>query len=225
MSRQTAKRTQAIIRACPCCGLAQLVPDIPPRMRACCVRCNTSLHKRSTILRGNNRTAAIALAALILYPMAVTLPMLRIERFGHLHESSILEGVSTLLSGGHLFVGIVVLLCSIVLPLGKLISLLVLSAGGMMMRREHRAMTYRIVEFTGRWGMLDVLLVAVLIAALKIGDLVEGTAGPAALTFTLVVVLSLLATAAFDPHGLWPLDARDQSEPEQTQPTRPRHRP
>ncbi len=90
-----------------------------------------------------------------------------------------------------------------------------------MLRREHRAITYRIVEFTGRWGMLDVLLVAVLIAALKIGDIVEVTAGPAALTFTLCVVLSLLSTAAFDPHGLWPLDMLDQVEPEQTQPTRP----
>lgn len=198
-----------------------MVPNIPRRMRACCVRCNTNLHKRSTILRGNNRAAAIALAALILYPLAVTMPMLRIERFGHQHESSIIEGVSTLLSTGHLFVGIIVLLCSIVLPLGKLISLLILSAGGMMMRRKHRAMTYRIVELTGRWGMLDVLLVAVLIAALKIGDLVEVTAGPAALTFTLVVVLSLLATAAFDPHGLWPLDTQDQVEPEQTQAAQP----
>jgi len=215
MSHQTVPPAHGIIRACPCCGLAQIVPELPAGLRACCVRCNSNLRSRSTIARGNHRAAAIALAALILYPLAVTLPMLRIERFGHRHESSILEGVSTLLSSDHLIVGVVVLLCSIVLPLGKLISLLVLSAGGTMMRRKHRAMTYRIVEFTGRWGMLDVLLVAVLIAALKIGDLVEVTPGPAALSFTLCVVLSLVATAAFDPHALWPMDERDQPRLEQ----------
>ncbi len=191
------------IRGCPCCGLVQTLPSVPRGMRACCVRCATTLHRPATRIRGNSRAAAIALAALILYPVAVMLPMLRIERFGHTHESSIIEGTISLLSGGHVLVGIVVLLCSIILPLGKLLSLLVLSAGGFRMRREHRALTYHIVEFTGRWGMLDILLVAVLVAALKIGDMVEVSAGPAALAFTLVVGLSLLATAAFDPHDIW----------------------
>lgn len=196
-------QTVDTIRSCPCCGLAQRVPRVGKGMRACCARCDTSLRRRSTIIRGNNRAAAVALAALILYPVAVTMPMLRIERFGHSHESSIIEGTITLFSGGHLFVGLVVLLCSVILPLGKLVSLLVLTTGGFLMRRRHRALTYHIVEFTGRWGMLDVLLVAVLVAALKIGDLVEVAAGPAAYAFTLVVLLSLLATAAFDPHSLW----------------------
>lgn len=192
-----------VIRACPCCGLAQRIPAVPPGMRACCVRCGTPLQRRA-YLRSNSLTAAVALAALILYPLAVSLPMIRIEKFGHRTEASILEGTATLLSSGHLVVGVVVLLCSVVLPLGKLAALLVLSSGGMLMRREHRALTYRIVEWTGRWGMLDVLLVAIMIAAIKIGDLVDVSAGPATLAFTCCVVLSLVATAAFDSHSLWP---------------------
>ncbi len=197
----------AAIRACPCCGLTQKVPPVPQRMRACCARCGTSLHKRSTALRSNNRTAAIALAALILYPLAVALPMIRVERFGHHNDASIIEGTATLLGSGHIVVGVVVLLCSIVLPLGKLIALFVLSAGGLRLRHAHRAMTYHVVEWAGRWGMLDVLLVAILVAVLKIGDLVEVGAGPAALAFTCCVVLSLLATATFDPHSLWEVAA------------------
>jgi paraquat-inducible protein A len=172
-------------------------------MRACCPRCGTSIQKRASLLRSNSRTAAVALAALMLYPLAVTLPMIRVERFGYQHEASILEGTATLLSSGHVFVGIIVLLCSVVLPLGKLVSMLVLSTGGLAMRREHRAWTYHVVEWTGRWGMLDVLLVAILVAALKIGDLVEVSAGPAALAFTCCVILSLVATATFDPHSIW----------------------
>ena len=191
------------MRSCPCCGLGQTVPPVPPGMRACCARCGTSLHKRSTILRSNSRTAAIALAALVLYPLAVSLPMIRVERFGHHNEASILEGTATLLASGHVVVGLIVLLCSVILPLGKLLALLLLSAGGLRLRHQHRALTYRVVEWTGRWGMLDVLLVAILVAALKIGDLVDVAAGPAALAFTTCVVLSLLATATFDPHSLW----------------------
>jgi paraquat-inducible protein A len=63
------------------------------------------------------------------------------------------------------------------------------------------------VEFLGRWGMVDVLLVAVLVAVVKLGDLVTVTPGPGVLAFGSVVVLSLLASAAFDPHALWEPDA------------------
>lgn len=205
-TRRSAGTGGRVIRACPCCGLAQWIPPIPPRMRACCLRCGTTLRKRSAILRSRGRTAAIALAALTLYPFAVTLPMIRIEKFGHLSESSILEGTATLLASGHIVVGVIVLLCSVVLPLGKLIVLLLLSMGGVLLRHEHRALSYRIVEWTGRWGMLDVLLVSILVAVLKIGDWMDVSAGPAALAFTVCVVLSLLATATFDPHSLWPAD-------------------
>ena len=151
---------------------------------------------------GNSRTAAIAVAALVLYPLAVSLPIIEIQKFGHQHEASILEGVSTLLSRGHLVVGLVVLAASVVLPLLKLAALLVLSAGRALGHR-HRALTYRMVQWTGRWGMLDVLLVAILVAVLKLGDLVEVSVGPGLLAFTSCVALSLLAAAFFDPHSLW----------------------
>jgi paraquat-inducible protein A len=191
------------IRACPCCGLAQVVARPDAGQVMCCARCGARLTPRLGAWRSNSRTAAIALAALVLYPLAVTLPMIEIEQFGHHREASIIQGVIELLARGHLLVGLVVLLCSIVLPLGKLAALLALSVGGLGLARHHQALTYRIVEFTGRWGMLDVLLVAILVAALKLGDLVEVNAGPAAIAFTICVVLSLLAAASFDPHRLW----------------------
>lgn len=186
--------------------MAQTVPALPPRHRACCSRCGTGLVHRSVLARSNGRTAAIALAALILYPFAVGLPIMRIEQFGHGNESSIITGVAKLLGSGQVFVGLVVLLCSIVLPIGKLVALLVLAIGAPGMAARSRAVTYRIVEWTGRWGMLDVLLVTMLVAALKLGDVVEVEAGPAALAFCAVVVLSLIASSCFDPHRLWEPD-------------------
>ncbi|MCZ6542232.1 MAG: paraquat-inducible protein A [Planctomycetota bacterium] len=191
------------LRSCPHCGLVQTMPGVPGGMRACCARCGSTLRTPAKRLAGNNRTAAIATAALILYPLAVSLPFIRIEKFGHAHEASIVEGVSTLLSRGHIIVGLVVLLCSMVFPVLKLVALVVLSMGGSALQRHHRALTYRLVEWAGRWGMLDVLLVAILVAVLKLGDMVEVSVGPAALAFTLCVTLSLFAAASFDPHSLW----------------------
>ncbi len=190
------------LRSCASCGLIQTVPPVPAGMRACCARCGSSLpgaHKRWA---SNSRTAAIATAALVLYPLAVTLPLIRIEQFGHRHEASILEGVTALLGRGQVIVGVVVLLCSVIVPVVKLAALLVISAGEIL-RHHHRAMTFRVIEWAGRYGMLDVLLVAILVAVLKLGDMVEVSAGPGLLAFTCCVVLSLLAAASFDPRGLW----------------------
>jgi len=211
LSYQQAVRASAVQRmsaqpaslaTCHCCGLVQSVPPLPPRSRACCARCATRL-RRGAGHRSSSRTAALAIAALILYPLAVTLPVMRIEKFGHQHESGILDGTASLFASGDVLVGLIVLVCSVVLPLAKLLALLTLSIGGLALRHHHKALTYQLVEWTGRWGMLDVLLVAILVAGLKIGDLVSVTPGPGAAAFSVCVVLSLLAAACFDSHQLW----------------------
>lgn len=156
-------------------------------------------------------TAALAAAALILYPLAISLPVMRVERFGHVTQASIWSGSLSLLRQGQWFVGSVVLGCSIILPAFKLMGLLAVTLGPRVLSRRHRASTYRWIEWTGRWGMLDVLLIALMVAWLKVGDLLEVTPGPGALTFTLVVLLSLAASAVFDPHGLWTEEAATPS--------------
>ena len=196
--------SRATTRACARCGLVQSIPEMPPQgMQAACARCGLRLRAASSARR-NQVTAAIALAALILYPIAMTLPMLRIEQFGHENETSIVRGIIELLAHGQIIVGIIVLFCSIIFPLGKLIGILLITSGGLgVMADRHRAFTYRLIEFTGRWGMLDVLLVAVLVAALKLGNMFEVRPGPAALAFTVCVMLSLVAAATFDPRSVW----------------------
>jgi paraquat-inducible protein A len=178
------------------------VPVPGTDQRACCARCDGTLGTVARRWVSNSRSAAIATAALVLFPVAVTLPMIRIEKFGHTHEAGLIEGVTALLSSGQLLVGLVVLVCSVILPILKLAAILVLSSGRLL-RRRHRALTYRLVEWTGRWGMLDVLLVAVLVAVLKLGDMVEVSVGPGLLAFTTCVGLSLIAAAVFNPHSLW----------------------
>jgi paraquat-inducible protein A len=196
----------AAMRGCPTCGLAQRVVEPTPRQQVRCVRCH------SVILDGRRhlaaqRTAAVALAALLLYPLAITMPVLELERLGHRHVSSIWSGMVQLLSEGHLLVGLVVLVGSIFVPLAKLIGLFVLCVRPNWPNRKHAAWTYHAIEIAGRWGMIDVLLIAVLVSAVKLGDIVRIEMGPGVIAFTAVVVLSLIASAVFDPHAIWEADS------------------
>ena len=197
--------------ACHCCGLVQTAPDLPLGSRALCGRCGSIVRDPQRRALSSSRAAAASIAGLLLYPFAVGLPIMTVEQFGHSHVSSIWGGTWQLLGQGEFFVGLVVLLCSIVLPLFKLLGLLALTAFSPAISRRWRAQTYRLIEWTGRWGMLDVLLIALLVAWVKVGDLVQVSAGPAALTFTLVVICSLLASAWFDPHAIW--DDHPQGDP------------
>lgn len=192
-----------MLRACTACGLVHKIPaSIPPRHVARCTRCDTRI-TRDAHPRTRSRAAALALAALILYPVALTLPIMEIERFGHAHETTILGGVTELIAAGDLIVGIVVLFCSVVAPIGKLLAIFVLCAGPASLSKRRLGSMHNLVAFLGRWGMVDVLLVAVLVAAVKLGDWAEVHAGSGVLVFCAVVILSLLAGLVFDPRVIW----------------------
>lgn len=191
------------LKACHCCGLVQSVPPLAAEERALCARCRSEVWDPSRAAGGHRRVLAAALAGLILYPVAVALPIMTLERLGHRQEASIWAGSVGLIAKGELFVGVVVLLCSVVLPLAKLAGLVAITAGRRRFRGAHRALAYRVIEWTGRWGMLDVLLIAVVVAWVKVGDLVTVEPGPAAVAFTACVLASLLASAWFDPHAPW----------------------
>ncbi|TVR43050.1 MAG: paraquat-inducible protein A [Planctomycetota bacterium] len=189
------------LHACTCCGLIQTAPPLAKGEVARCRRCRTVLAE-GTEVASNLPAVMAASAALILYFPAITLPIMRLEQLGHRHESSLLGGGIQLFQYGEFIVATVVLLCSVFIPLFKLLALLLLSLRPPR-RAHHVASTYRLVEHLGRWGMVDVLLVAVVVAALKLGDLVSVQPGPAALLFTCMVVLNLFASAWFDPRKLW----------------------
>jgi len=201
------------LKSCHCCGLVQKVPDLPPQHAAVCPRCHTWLPLDAEE-EDNTPAAAAAATGLVLFLPAVTLPFLRIERLGHTSENSLVGGVGSLLEHGEWFVGAVVLVFSVILPPVKLLTLLVLSELPWLLKHRYRAWAYRAVEQVGRWGMLDVLFVAVLIAFIKFGDLMRFTPGPGLLVFGSFVFLSLIASYLFKPHFLW------EEEP-MTDPTSP----
>ena len=174
--------------------------------RALCGRCGEGLPQASSGRDGARvatRVAALCLTALALFPAAVLLPVFEVQQFGRTVDASLWSGSLGLLGRGEVLVGLVVLLCSLCLPVLKLTALMVVTAGRRWMAAHHRRLGWRLVEWTGRWGMLDVLLVAILVAWMKMGDLVEFSPGPGLGAFAAVVTLSLLASAQYDPHALW----------------------
>ncbi len=194
----------AELRACHCCGLAQWVHPSPPKVRSVCPRCRTAFRSAAGGRRRNGWARTAAVSALLLYPLGIFLPVLEIERFGHASASSIWAGALSLLSHGEVLVGAAVFLCSVILPMVKLLGLVAIASVPRRLGTQAlRARLWKTIEWVGRWGMLDVLLVALLISILKLGDLVEVHPGPGLIAFTAMVVLSLISSALFDPHALW----------------------
>lgn len=190
------------LQACHCCGLIHELPQLSQGDTARCTRCHTAFAARADGRRSIQRTAALATAAFILFWPAILLPIVEIERIGHRHASSILFGAIDLLLHGSYFVGLVVLIFSIVFPLTKIILLLELSLLKLL-HRKHKALSYRLMEFAGRWSMMDVLLIAFLVMLVKLGSLVHFHLGPAVIAFVACVVLSMSASLCFDPHAIW----------------------
>lgn len=190
------------LRACHCCGMIHRLPAIPKGHRAACTRCDTSLSVSADRQANSSRTAAAAMAAFVLFWPAVLLPILEVEKLGQTQASSILGGTMELLHHGSWFVGIIVLVFSIVFPLTKICLLLELSLLQLLHRR-HKARTLRLMEHLGKWSMMDVMLLAFLVMLVKLGSLVEFRFGPAVIAFVLCVTMSMIASLLFDPHSIW----------------------
>ncbi len=195
--------SNSYLKACHCCGLVHEVQPLDRDQVACCVRCHSRVDSgRRSGERSSARCFSAALGALVLYLPAILLPILDIEKLGHHHTTSLLGGTLDLLAHDNALVGLVVLIFSIVLPLVKLLALVELSRIGLT-HRQHRAWTYRVVEWTGRWSMMDVLLLALLVSLVKLGELLTFHIGPALIAFVMCIIMSMIASIMFDPHAIW----------------------
>lgn len=192
------------VLSCNSCGLLQEVDTLPKGRVAECARCGGRLTEGP---RGSLQlTAALALAALILYVPANIYPILRMHLYGAYSESTVWDGVVRLADANQWFVAVIVFLASIVIPLLKLSGLLYLVAStglGVGRRLRDRTRIYRFIGVIGPWAMLDVFLLAVLVGLVQLGQLATILPGPGLIAFAAVVVLTMLASASFDPKLIW----------------------
>lgn len=177
-----------------------------------CPRCGASIHLRMTDSLA--RTLALVLTACILYVPANVLPIMTTTQLGTDEPSTILGGVVYLWHHGSYPVAAVIFIASVMVPLGKMVAIFYLC---WTVGREHRTraqqrtVMYRVTEFVGRWSMVDVFVVAILVALIQLGGLLSIHPGAAALAFSGVVIITMLSAESFDPRLIWDLE-RDEDE-------------
>ena len=169
-----------------------------------CPLCGAALHLRMT--DSLQRTMALVFTAVVLYIPANVLPIMTTTQLGAPTDSTILGGVVLLIHHGSYPIAAVIFIASVLVPSGKLIAIcwLVWSVSrGQKTSLVQRTKLYRITEFVGKWSMTDVFVVAVLVALIQLGGLLKITAGPAAIAFGGVVIVTMLAAESFDPRLIW----------------------
>jgi paraquat-inducible protein A len=169
-----------------------------------CPRCGAALHLRKP--HSLNRTWALLLAAALLYLPANLLPMMHSIDFFGPRTDTILSGVIKLWQDGAWDLALIVFVASVVVPILKIgvIGFLALSVQ-LRWRAQtvERTRLYRLVERIGHWSMLDIFVVALLVALVDIRGLAQVLPGPGALAFGAVVILTMLAAMSFDPRLIW----------------------
>jgi paraquat-inducible protein A len=155
------------------------------------------------------RTWAYLIAAMILYIPANMLPMMLTSSLFGSSDDTIISGVLFLWEDGSWYLALIVFVASILVPLAKMVALIILlvsvQTGAIRTpdRRARLSRLYRMIESVGRWSMLDIYVVALLATVVQLTALASVRAGPAALAFGAVVVLTMLATESFDPRLIW----------------------
>lgn len=192
------------IIACCTCGLKQHVETPEPGSRVECCRCGAILRNcRTDSLR---RTWSFSLAALIFYVPANIYPILSMEIYGAYSENTVWDGCVKLFQDGQWLVAIIVFLASILIPLLKLLGLfyLTFTAKHASFRgRRERTLIFRVIDLIGPWAMLDVFLLSILVALVKLQEIATILPGTGALAFSAMVVLTILASSSFDPLVIW----------------------
>lgn len=191
---------------CAACGLVNGQPFARAKGGAAhCRRCGAALHRR--IPNSIGWTWAMLAAATLLYIPAMMLPVMYTRTIGGGAEGdTIMSGVVLFWNTGSPGLAAIIFVASVVVPVSKLVALAWLNASAQWRSRAAplaRTRAYRVVEFVGRWSMLDIFVVALTVALVRFDALATITAGPGAIAFGCVVIVTMVASHQFDPRLIW----------------------
>ncbi len=190
--------------ACRTCGQVHEALPLQAGTIALCSRCGSRMQRRTW--GSLHLTAAFSLAALLFYIPANIFPILRLEKLGLASDNTIWSGCVALYRDNDWFIAIIVFLASILIPLVKLTGLFFLVVTTVFHSRRARNLrtwVYKNIEAVGRWAMLDVFVLAILVSLVKLQRLATILPGKGLFAFCAVVVFTLLASASFDPQLIW----------------------
>lgn len=190
--------TGQALHGCPVCT------GVGPADAVHCSRCGADFH--AGWVHSIQKTWAWLITSVVLYLPANALPIMHTRFLGKDSANTILGGVVTLWEHGSYPIAMVIFVASVLVPIGKIVilgSLCVSVQLGHKGGRRHRMLLYRVIEFVGRWSMVDVFVVGILVALIQLGNIMTILPGPAALAFAGMVVASMLAAISFDPRLIW----------------------
>jgi paraquat-inducible protein A len=208
--RQLRCRRGRGLISCHNCDQLALMPPLPARATAHCPRCGAAMHQRKP--NSIARTWALVVTAIILYLPANLLPVMTVIHFGRGEPDTILSGVKELIGAGMWPVALLVFFASITVPVLKLIGLtflLITTQRRSRWRLRDRSLMYRIIEQVGRWSMVDIFMISILVALVNLGSLATIEPGVGAICFAAVVIITMSASMSFDPRLIW--DAEESS--------------
>jgi paraquat-inducible protein A len=190
--------------SCHDCHLLSHMPKLSAHQAAYCPRCGGELHQRKP--NSIMRTWALVVTGMIFYVPANVLPMTITSALGSTQADTIMSGVIYFIHSGSWEIALVIFTASIFVPFLKFIIIiyLLLSVQFKSIKRpKDRTLLYRITELVGRWSMVDIYVVTILVALVKLGVLADIEAGPAAIYFAAMVVITMVAAESFDPRLIW----------------------
>lgn len=198
--------------ACQVCGQINAIPDtVPDGSDACCNRCGGNLDIFFDTRAATIRTLVLCGLSLLFLVPGLYLPLLTIEKFGIIYETGIIMGVVDLVESGQWFLAGLIAVFSVIFPLLKSFCIFFLCVFGRRIRPSFRRHLHLFIEVVGRWGTLDVLLLAVLVAIAKMRNILLISSGPGAIVFSTGVFLNLAASQSFSPRILWEPEERDET--------------
>ena len=192
-------------------GLAQChsCGRVEPLASVHCPRCRAHLHLRKP--ESLERTWALLIAAILLYIPANLLPVLRLDGITGAQQNTIIGGVIQFWGDGDYPVALIIFIASVMIPILKILAIVTLCIGSRTgWRPQAHTKLFRITETIGRWSMVDVFVVAILVAVVQLGSVMSIHPGPGAVAFAGVVVVTIFAADSFDPRLIW--DRADQRE-------------
>ena len=194
------------IRSAAAEGLASchLCGKVSPVALEKCPRCGSALHLRKP--HSLERTWCFLSASIALYFPANLLPIMIVGGLGGTQKDTIMSGVINFWKKGDYLVGAIIFTASIMIPILKMLALIWLcfaASGKTHASPKNLSRLYHLTELVGRWSMVDVFVVAILVALVQVGALSSVLPGPAIVSFAAVVVLTMFAAMSFDPRLLW----------------------
>jgi paraquat-inducible protein A len=199
MNKSSLTALKASLVSCHSCHLLCKATSVSKGAYAVCPRCGARLHARKP--NSIARTWALVAAAFLFYIPANVLPITHVISFGKAQSDTIMSGVIYFVKSGSWPIALVIFVASVFVPLLKL--LLISVQRKSQWRRKDRTRLYRITEAVGRWSMVDIYVVTILVALVKLGSLATIQAGTGAIFFAGVVIITIFAAMGFDPRLIW----------------------